>query len=75
VIVLGAVFAYPALAGRPDDRPTARTGEVGMMEAMMNARQPAWIALLNPVIGVVGVWIGARLKGPEGPAVPNPPGD
>ena len=41
-----------ATGPRPDD--------VGMLEATMNANQPTWLTWLNPVIGVLGVWLGSR---------------
>jgi len=60
VIVLGVVLALPAVKG---DAPTLpREGTVASSEAMQSARQPGWLALLNPLIGAVGVLWGARLK-------------
>ncbi|MBL8187143.1 MAG: hypothetical protein JNK38_04005 [Acidobacteria bacterium] len=61
VLVLGLLGAIPALKGN-DPRPNIRDASVGNLEAMMNARQPAWIALLNPLIGAVGVMLGSRVK-------------
>jgi len=65
-IVLGVLFAIPvltasaeaiaALGPRPDD--------VTMADAMTKAQQPAWLALVNPLLGAVGVWLGARLNPP-----------
>ncbi len=56
MIVLGAVTALMpvdvAVEPRPDD--------VSMMEATAGARQPAWLSWLNPLIGVVGIWLGSR---------------
>lgn len=56
LVVLGVVSALipveVATGPRPDD--------VSMMEATMSASQPAWLKWLNPVIGVVGVWLGSR---------------
>ena len=56
MIVLGAVTALMpvdvAVGPRPDD--------VSMMEATAGARQPAWLSWLNPLIGVVGIWLGSR---------------
>jgi predicted anti-sigma-YlaC factor YlaD len=62
VVVLGLVMAIPALrqAGPLEE---ARPDSVSNMEAMMNARQPSWIALLDPIIGGVGVLAGAALLG------------
>ncbi|HVF47646.1 MAG TPA: hypothetical protein VNA17_08785, partial [Pyrinomonadaceae bacterium] len=40
----------------------ARTPDVPNMEAMTKAQTPIWIALLNPIIGIVGAMIGGRLR-------------
>jgi hypothetical protein len=61
VLVLGLLSAAPSLAA-PSGEVKARTGDVPNMEAMMNAKQPAWVALLMPLIGVVGVLISGRVK-------------
>ncbi len=54
VVALGILFAIPVLTGagaaatggpRPEDVP--------MFEAMMNAIQPVWVALLNALLGAV----------------------
>ena len=63
VFVLGILSAIPAL--KDTTPPETRTADVGNMEAMMHAREPVWIALLNPVLGVVGVVIGGGLKKPS----------
>ena len=60
VVVLGLVSAVFQMVS-PDERPTVREGEVSMAEAMQNARQPAWVAFLNPLVGAAGVLFGARL--------------
>ena len=56
LVVLGVASALmpveAATGPRPDD--------VGMLEATMSARQPTWLTWLNPVIGVVGIWLGSR---------------
>ena len=66
VIVLGVVMALPAVTG---DAPTLpREGTVASIEAMQSARQPGWLALLNPLIGAVGVLWGARLQGAREPS-------
>lgn len=63
VVVIGVVFALPTLnAPRSDD---VRTGDVGNTEAMMKAQQPPAVSILNPVIGAIGVMIGARLRRPS----------
>jgi ABC-type antimicrobial peptide transport system permease subunit len=60
VLVLGLLFAIPALTSTKDP---VRDSSVGNLEAMQSAIQPGWIHLLNPFIGAVCVVIGARLKG------------
>jgi hypothetical protein len=62
VLVLGLLSAVPALTTSSASETKVRAGDVGNMEAMMNAKQPAWIALLNPLIGVAGVMIGGRSR-------------
>ena len=62
VLVLGLLSAIPALTTPGANETKVRTSDVGNMEAMMNAKQPAWIALLNPLIGVAGVMIGGRFR-------------
>lgn len=57
VLVLGA---YLALADVPSAE-SIRPPEPGMTEAMNSARQPKWLAWLNPVLGVAGAFAGSRL--------------
>ena len=61
ILVLGLLSAIPAFmaAGGPAE---VRTGSVSNLEAMMKAKPPAWMALLNPVIGIAGVLVGGRMK-------------
>ena len=63
VIVLGVITAIQIMTADPVA--TTRGADVGNIEAMMNAKQPAWVALLNPIIGAIGVMVGARLKRPQ----------
>jgi hypothetical protein len=60
VVFLGLLAAIPALTA-PAETPV-RTGDVPNMEAMRQARTPAWVALVNPLVGAVGVVVGARLR-------------
>jgi len=60
VLMIGILFAIPVMRQAPNSEP--RTAAVGNMEAMGKARQPLWAALLNPVIGVLGVMIGGRRR-------------
>ena len=61
ILVIGFLSAIPVLmaSGAPE---AVREGGLSNMEAMMKARQPLWSALLNPILGVVGVLVGSRLK-------------
>ena len=61
IIVLGALGVIPAIMGAstPD---AVREGGLSNMEAMMKARQPVWMAIMNPILGIVGVLVGSRLK-------------
>ena len=63
VIVLGVLSAFPAVTGADPAAAGPRPETVAMFEAMSNAVQPVWVALLNPVLGAVGVLVGARIRG------------
>ena len=66
VVVLGLTMAMASL-NAPEDATTAvRTGAVASMDAMMQARTPTWAAVLNPVLGVIGVFAGGWLSGRVG---------
>jgi hypothetical protein len=60
VLILGLV-AF-ALSQRGDGGDAVRAGRVSNSEARQRARTPAWVALLNPVVGAAGVLVGARLR-------------
>jgi hypothetical protein len=66
VVVLGILSAIPALTATA--APAAREGDVPNLEAMMNARQPAWVALALPVVGAVGAWLGGQRRLSRGSA-------
>lgn len=61
VLVLGLALAIPVLT-ESDSESMQRPESVGNIEAMQHAKQPNWMALLNPFIGVAGVLVGARRK-------------
>ena len=63
VLVIGLLSAVPVLmaAATPAE---VRTGAVGNLDAMMKAKQPAWVAVSNPFVGLAGVLLGARLRRP-----------
>jgi hypothetical protein len=69
VLVVGlglAVLTPPA----PDGEAPLRLGELSNLEAMQNARQPAWLMYLNPVLGAVFVLVGARMRQVRTPNLP-----
>ncbi len=57
VVVLGLAVAVPEAPAAAGPRPV----DVGMLDAMMNAQPPRWLPWLDPVLGVVGALLGARL--------------
>jgi hypothetical protein len=59
VVVIEILSAIPALM---DHARPARSGDVPNLQAMANAMEPPWYALLLPVIGGLGVWIGGRSR-------------
>ena len=61
VVVLGLLFAVPVLMNAGGEQP-ARSEQVGNLDAMQRAQQPAWVALLNPLVGAAGVLLGGRRK-------------
>ena len=67
VLVIGLVSAVPVLMAAETPAET-RTGEVGNLDAMMKAKQPAWVAVANPFVGLAGVLLGARLRRPSAAA-------
>lgn len=64
VLVIGLLSAVPVLIAAPTPAET-RSGDVGNLDAMMKAKQPAWVALANPLVGLVGVLLGSRLRRPR----------
>jgi hypothetical protein len=62
VLVLGVLAAIPVLLPPAEKTPTERTSALSNLEAMAQARQPAWFAATAPVVGVLGVLVGASLR-------------
>jgi len=60
VLVLGGLSAVLAMGG---EDPGPRDAETTTFEAASKAQQPTWTLIANPVIGVVGVMVGAGLTG------------
>jgi hypothetical protein len=63
VLVLGGLMAIPVAMSADSNRGGVRPPTATMSDAMAHAQQPLWVALLNPLVGAVGVLIGA---GPPG---------
>jgi hypothetical protein len=61
VFVLGLLLAIPTLVV-PRTGAVRTTNDVPMFEAMTKAEEPRWVPLTLPVIGVIGVMIGGKLK-------------
>ena len=61
VLILGLAFAIPILTQSGATPAEPRPNALSMSEAMSNAQQPVWAALLNPLLGAIGVLIGAGL--------------
>jgi amino acid transporter len=60
VLVLGILLCLPKM----HEDPHVRAGEVPTWQVMQLAQMPAWLHVLNPVLGAVGVMLGARMKKP-----------
>lgn len=63
VLVFGLASAGFMMIERDEEMPTVRESDVTMFEATANSQEPTVMLLGNPVIGLVGVLIGARLVG------------
>jgi hypothetical protein len=74
VLVLGLLMAVPALTTPREDPPPTRDVSVATFDAMSKAKQPGWVALANPFVGLVGVLLGGRPRGrsPEPETSPQP---
>jgi len=57
--LVAAVGVWTARNGAP--AATLRPDDISMFDAMTSARLPTWLLWLNPVFGVIGVLLGAKL--------------
>ena len=64
VWLVGMVSAAPDASAAFGVRPAGVT----MFDAMMSAQPPDWMRWLNPVFGVIGVVLGAKLERRRGAA-------
>jgi len=64
VLVLGVVSGLMTMGREaPEGDAAVRGPETSNTDAMMNAQQPKWILIANPIIGVFGVMTGAMMVG------------
>jgi hypothetical protein len=61
VFGLGLLLAIPTLMV-PRLGAVRTTDDVPMFEAMQKAEEPRWIAFTLPIVGVIGVLIGGKVK-------------
>jgi hypothetical protein len=61
VLVLGAANVVFEIQ-RAKNPPPAREDDVSIIQATRESRQPVWVAVITPVVGALGVLVGARLK-------------
>lgn len=59
ILIILILFCIPKMR---DQTPHVRAGEISNMDAMRLTQMPTWMHLLNPVLGAVGVLLGARMK-------------
>ena len=71
VLVLGLLMALPVLSASYDDQTVMREIDVGTFDAMQKGKQPPWVALTNPFVGVIGVLLGSKLSAGRGRANPT----
>ena len=60
VLVLGIVLCLPKM----HEDPHVRAGDVPTLQVMHLAQMPVWAHVLTPVLGAIGVLLGARIKKP-----------
>lgn len=66
IAVLGASdVVFRMLKDAPSPDQLVRTGDTPNLEAMQSAQSPMWVYLSNPIIGVVGVMLGAMMVCPD----------
>ena len=61
VVILGLLLCLPAMK-RGSSGPNVRAGEIPDLQAMRLGVTPMWAHLLTPVLGAVGVLLGARMR-------------
>jgi hypothetical protein len=61
MVALGLVLSIPSLMV-PRTGAVRTADDVPMFEAMQKAEEPRWVPLTLPIIGMIGVMIGGKLK-------------
>jgi hypothetical protein len=59
ILVVLILFCIPQMRDRT---PHPRAGEISYMDAIQRTQMPIWMHLLNPVLGGLGVLLGAGMK-------------
>lgn len=59
VLIILVAFCIPKMR---DPNPHWRAGDVEFGDAMRLTQMPLWMHVLNPVLGAIGVLLGARMK-------------
>jgi hypothetical protein len=62
VLALGLLLAIPSVIAHRTNPNEVRVGAVSNLEAMQKAKEPLWVPFTFPIIGVVGVLVGSRLR-------------
>lgn len=62
ILVLGVAMAIPTASGPDSAEALIRNGTVEGMDAMQKAITPTWINFVNPIIGAIFIYLGARLR-------------
>ena len=60
VLVMG-IITIAVIMGSPG-AVEARTADVSNFEAMGKAQTPLWVSVIDPVVGIISVFIGGRLR-------------
>lgn len=60
LVIIGAiVIVMLAFDKTPEE---VRTGDVPNWDAMLKAREPLWVGVVNPILGLIGVFVGGGLR-------------
>jgi len=64
VVILGISMIIPALSADPSEGSVVREPDVSMGDARTKAKEPVWVTFSHPVVGVLGIMLGATLVRP-----------